>query len=133
MKERTYKNEGAVKKHIKQLLVAHGWMEWMPAQGGYGRVGVSDHNALKDGVFMAIEAKHEKSDKPTEPQKDYLRAVLHQGGFAFVVHKDTIRALEIFLVAFGRSAERQLKGEDPLPEDGAAMLDMINIMTEAYI
>lgn len=127
----TFKSEKDVKRRIKVLLDKHGWYHWMPPANGFGRGGVSDHLAIRAGVFMAIEAKFGKN-KPSENQKDFLREIKEQDGFAFVVNDENIAWFDVFLQAFDKAMEAQQRGEEPTHADGAAMLNAMRELTEAY-
>ena len=61
---RTFLTEKDVKAEVKKLLNAHDWFWWMPPANGFGKAGISDFNALKKGVFLAVETKF-GSKKPT--------------------------------------------------------------------
>ena len=39
-RERTYKNETAVKKHVRELLNKHKWFHWPAAAGSFNWFGV---------------------------------------------------------------------------------------------
>jgi pantoate kinase len=129
-REKIYKSEKDVKTEIKRLLKHHGWFFWMPPMNGYGASGVSDILAIRDGVFLAIEAKF-GANKPSALQKSFLESVMAESGFGFVVNDKTVGALQTWLEAFDRATMAAGVNTKPLPEDGAAMLDAIRIMTEA--
>jgi len=128
----TFKSEKDVKRHIKKLLDTHGWYHWMPPANGFGKGGISDHNALRAGVFLAVEAKY-GGNKPSENQKDYLRDISAQDGIAFVVDDKTIGWLEIWLIAFDRGIAAQHAKEEIVPEDGAAMVNAMRVLSEPYM
>lgn len=127
----TFKNEGDVKKRVKAILDQYKWFWWMTPANGFGKSGISDISALKDGVYMAIETKF-GSNKPTAMQKGYLSSVQSQGAFAFVVNDHNIGWFDVFMQAFTRSVEAKKKNTEPLDEDGAAMLNAIHAMTQDY-
>lgn len=129
MPTRTFHKERDVKAEIKKILDRHGWtFRWMPAANGYGKAGVSDFCVLKDGTFMAIEAKY-AGRKPTPLQIQFLNNVFLNDGFGFVVDETRLEALDTFLRCFATSAARKATGSDVSPDDGAAMLDAIQAMT----
>jgi hypothetical protein len=97
--------EGDVKKGVKLILNKHGWFWWMPPAAMYAKTGISDFNALKDHVFMAIETKH-ADNKPTKNQEGFLASVLSSGGYAFVVNEDRLPILDAFLTAFAAATQR---------------------------
>ena len=57
MRERVCHSESDVKKYVKKILDDHGWKWWMPPANGFGQAGISDFNALRSGVFLAVETK----------------------------------------------------------------------------
>src|SRR6516225_4488030 len=94
--------EKDVKAEVKKILNAHEWFWWMPPNNGYGRSGISDFNAIKDHVFMAVETK-KKKDMPTAMQTGFLGSIKAMGGFAFCVNERSIDYLDRFLNAYDRS------------------------------
>jgi hypothetical protein len=77
-------NESNVKEAVKKALTAVGAFYWMPAANGYGKSGVSDIIALRDGRMAAIEAKY-NSHKATPLQIKFLDNVRAQGMHGVVV------------------------------------------------
>lgn len=122
------KNEKDVKKEVKKLLDKHGWFWWMPPANGFGKVGVADFNAIRGGVFLAIETKF-GSNKPTVHQVAFLSSVIAEDGFGFVVNEKRLDCLVKWMDAFDKSANAVAAGKQPDAEDGAAMLDAIREMT----
>lgn len=122
------KNEKDVKKAVKKLLDKHGWFYWMPPANGFGRIGVADFNALRGGVFLAIETKF-GTNQPTVHQRAYLSSIMAEDGFGFVVNEKRLDCLAKWMDAFDKSAKDVSVGKQPTPEDGAAMLDAIREMT----
>lgn len=125
---KSHNNEKHVKADIKELLDKHGWFWWMPPANAYGKNGISDFHATKSGVFMAIEAKFGKN-KPTELQKAFLESIRAEDGFGFVVDEERIWVLDEFLKSFAASTNAVGHEQRPKPEDGAAMLNAIRILT----
>lgn len=125
------RDEKGVKSKIKQLLNQHGWFTWMPGANGYGQQGVSDHLAIKDGVFLAIEAKF-GHNKPTAVQKSFAAIVNANNCFAFCVNERNIDHLAWWLESFAAMVECQQKGE-PIPDDhGARVLNAVAAMLEPF-
>lgn len=120
--------EADVKKAVKKLLDKHKWFWWMPPANGFGRTGISDFNAIRGGVFLAVETKF-GNNKPTAMQLGFLNSVAAEDCFAFVVNENRVDSLQAWLEAFDRATEAMGKGEKPAPEDGATMLDAIREMT----
>ena len=79
-------SESAVKREVRKLLVNYGWFVWMPPANGYGKAGISDFHALKDGKFLAIETKY-GSNTPTALQSKFLADIELAGGWAIVVNE----------------------------------------------
>lgn len=129
---RSYKSEKDVKKQVKDLLNRNGWFWWMPPANGFGKVGVSDFNALKNGVFLAVETKFDKNS-PTVQQKAYLQSVHASGGLAFVVSEKTLEWFDIWLQTFDRSVAAARKSTPPSQEDGATMLNAVDAMTKDMV
>lgn len=125
---RTYKSEKDVKKQVKQLLTKHEYFWWMPPANGFGVAGIADIQALRAGVFVAIETKF-NGNKPTPSQRAFLQSILAQDAFAFVVDEKNIEWFQAWLEAFDRS----MKVQKPSEEDGALMLNAIKAMTEALV
>jgi hypothetical protein len=129
------RDESDVKKDVKTIFDQHGFFWWMPAGTMYSADNV-DFNALKAGVFIAVETKWH--DRPlTENQRAYLNSIRAENGFGFVVRDGTGKYdkmgtmwLKNFLLAFERSALAAQKGEKPIDEDGALMLNAIRALTE---
>jgi Holliday junction resolvase len=127
MKIKTYRDEKDVKREIKRLLDKFGWFWWMPPANGFGKAGISDINTIKDGVFMAIEAKF-GSNKPTVMQRAFLESVRTAGGYGFVVNEKNIDALEIFLTDFQEQTELVRTNQQMSNEAGARMVDALRVL-----
>lgn len=130
----TKKNEVDTKTEVKVLLNTHGWFWWSPPARAYGKTGIADIHAVKNGVFLAIETKRGTGKpKPTVNQIDFLRAITKADCFAFVVNDNRIDALGAFLMAFEKATAAQIKEQEPEAEDGAMMLDAIKEMTQELV
>lgn len=127
-----YSNEKDVKRDVKKLLDKHNWFWWMPAANGYGATGIADFNAIRGGVFLAVETKFGKN-KPTVRQKAYLTSIQSETGIAFVVNEKTLPVFEGWLAAFDRSMEAAAKQENPSQEDGAYLIDAIRLLTAEFV
>jgi hypothetical protein len=123
------KNEKDVKARVKKLLDKHNWFWFMPPANGYGKAGISDIIALKDGTFIAIETKF-GSNKPTALQKGFLDSINAENGFGFVVHDGNIGQLDAFLESFAESAGLMGKRQDVPPELMSRQLDAIAALTD---
>ena len=125
------KDEKGVKRLIKQLLDFHGYFHWMPSANGYGMQGVSDHLALKNGVFVVVEAKFGKNT-PKPLQKSFALQVMANDGFAFCVNEKNIDHLAMWLESFEVATRYQAEGKEVPDEHGARMLNAISVLTDAF-
>lgn len=122
--------EADTKKTITDLLDKHGWFWWNGKADMYGRSGASDRVALRDGIFMAIEAKRgTTTPKPTALQIAFLNSIRAHRGFGFVVNDARIPHLTAFLEAFDRARDAQMKKMDVPECDGAMMINCIRELT----
>lgn len=128
-KERTYTNEADVKAQVKKLLNLHNWFWWMPPANGFGRSGISDFNALRDGVFLAVETKFGKN-KPTAMQIGFLNSVQSESALAFIVNERNLGVFATWLQHFDNAVKAQSEERNVDPADGAAMLDAMKVLTE---
>lgn len=124
-------DEKGVKAKIKQLLNFHGWFTFMPGANGYGQQGIHDHLALKNGVFITIEAKF-GYNKPKPLQKAFAAQVIANDGYAFCVNEKNIDHLAMWLESFEHATQAQIKGRDIPAEHGARMLNAISVLTDPF-
>lgn len=112
------KDEKAVKAAVKKILEKHKWFWWMPPANGFGKSGIADFNAVKDGVFIAIETKF-GTNKPTAMQRAFLDSVNAESCMGFVVNDKNIEWLDTFLTDFAQSkldvAEKQAMSNETGP------------------
>lgn len=125
------KSEKGVKHQIKKLLTAHGWFYWMPAANGYGMQGVSDFCAIKDGVFLTIEAKF-GYNKPTATQILFAKSIIANSAFAFCVNEKSLPFLRDWLDSFAVAQQCQMQGQEVPPEHGSRMLNAISVMMDPF-
>ena len=125
------KDEKGMKSKIKQLLDHHGYFHWMPGANGYGTQGISDHLAIKDGVFVAIEAKF-GNNKPKPTQKSFAAQIIANNGFAFCVNEKNIDHLAWWLASFDVAVWSQVMGQEVPPEHGSRMLNAISVLTDGF-
>lgn len=90
------KNEAGVKLAVKKLLTKYSWYFWMPPANAYGKAGISDFHALKDGKFLAIETKY-GSNTPTALQLRFLSEVALHGGNSLIINESNLDYLVNFL------------------------------------
>ena len=125
------RDEKGVKGLIKQLLNFHGWFTWMPSANGFGTQGVSDHLAIKDGVFIVIEAKFGRN-KPKPVQKQFAGHIIANSGYAFCVNEKNIDHLAYWLESFQHATLAQMEGK-PIPDEhGARLLNAISALTDMW-
>lgn len=123
--------EKGVKTLIKELLNAYGWFTWMPAANGYGSQGVPDHLAIRNGVFLAVEAK-KYPNKPRPLQKAFAGHIIANSGFAFCVDETRIDQFADWLESFEAAVIAQTRGEAVPDFHGARMLDCMNALTDLF-
>jgi hypothetical protein len=121
---KTHTKEAHVKDDTKALLDRFGWFWFMPPANAYGKSGISDIIALKNGTFMAIENKF-GSNKPTAQQIGVLNSVRASDGFAFVVNEKVLDWFEAFLESFDIAVTARSNRQEVPPEHGARMLNAI--------
>lgn len=90
-------NEAGVKREVKRLLKKYGWFYWMPPANTFGRAGIADFNAIRKGVFLAIETKF-GGNKPTPLQRQFLDSITAHEGLAMVVTERNLDELEQVLL-----------------------------------
>lgn len=129
VKLKPMRDEKGVKENIKRLLDHHGWFWWMPPANMYGKVGISDFHAIKDGVFLAIEAKF-GSNKPTVPQKAFLESIRAMSAFGIVVNDKNLDQLAVFLEDFSSQTAMVAKDQKMSNEAGARMIDALRALME---
>jgi hypothetical protein len=127
-----YEKEAHVKDDVKALLTKYDWFYWMPPANAYGKTGISDFNAVKRGVFIAIETKF-GPNKPTPMQVGFLNSIRAEDGFAFVVNEKNIKWLESFLEVFDRTTTQRLKGEQVLDVDSVEMLNATYYLSNIFL
>ena len=124
-------SEKKVKTLVKQLLDHYGWFHWMPPGNGYGTVGVHDHNAIKDGVFLTVESKYGKN-KPSAMQCAFAAQIIANDAFSFCVNERNIDHLAMWLESFQIAVEHQQRNMDVPDEHGARMLNAISALTDPF-
>lgn len=125
------KDEKGVKTLIKRLLDFHGYFHWMPPANGYGTLGVHDHNAIKDGVFLTIEAKF-GNNKPTPMQRAFAGHIIANSGMAFCVTEKNIDHFAMWLESFEVARQCQLDKVEVPAEHGSRMLNAMQVLMAAW-
>lgn len=122
-------SEKDVKREVKKLLDAHLWFWWMPPANGYGKAGISDFNAVKQGVFMVVETKF-GSNKPTALQIGFCNSVAAEKGIALVVNEKNLNQLASWLELFDDLTDA-ISSHDPDTRDREiALLNCQVLLTE---
>lgn len=83
------KNEKDVKREVRKILDRNKWFCWMPPANAYGQAGAADFNAIKGGIFMAVETKF-GNNKPTALQDRFLVQIKIHGGISVVVNESNL-------------------------------------------
>ena len=81
-----FKNESDVKKEIKKIFTTRGWLYWMTPANGFGKAGLPDFFALKDGILIGVEAKF-GSNKPTKLQENWMQNLDAAGAWCMVANE----------------------------------------------
>lgn len=125
------KDEKGVKTLIKRLLDLHGWYHWMPPANGFGTLGVHDHNAIKNGVFLTIEAKF-GTNKPTPMQRSFAGHIIANDALAFCVTERNIDHLAMWFESFEVATQHQLAKQEVPAEHGSRMLNAMQVLMTAW-
>jgi len=83
---------------VTKMLKKYGVWYFFPAANGMGRAGIPDIIAIVAGDFVGIEAKADKTKKPTELQIRCGKEIQAAGGRWFLVFDvDSCAELERFI------------------------------------
>lgn len=93
---RQYKDENAVKAHVRQLLTEFGWKHWPNAAGPHSVAGIPDRMAIKAGRFLAVECKG-ATGKVTALQANFQFELAEQDAHVWTVHPGNIQAFTEWL------------------------------------
>lgn len=81
--------EAKVKAKIDKMLSQFkGVWSYSPQSGIYGAAGIPDRVACVNGHFIGIEAKADRTKKPTRLQSQCMAKIETAGGKCFVVYDD---------------------------------------------
>lgn len=125
------RNENGVKDIIKKLLDHWGWFSFVPGGNAFGTQGLGDRLAIKNGVFLSVEAKF-GYNKPKATQKAFALQVMANDGFAFCVNERNIDHLAWWLESFELSTQAASRGAEVSAEHGARMLNAISVLTDPF-
>jgi len=93
--------EGRIKKMIDRELKKLPVWYFNPQMGAFGRSGVPDKIVCAAGTFVAIEAKADRTKKPTALQQQCMDKIEQAGGVCFVVYDEA--TLEEAIEFIGRA------------------------------
>lgn len=116
--------EGKIKRKLDKMLKAEGVWFYSPQAGPFGVAGIPDRVAVVEGQFVGIEAKADKSKKPTALQMKCMADIEKAGGKCFVVYDDdTITQVRDFILEKRSAGDTQgespsTKGEEPRTSAG---------------
>lgn len=125
------KKENGVKDLIKALFDAHGWFHFAVAAGGYSAPGLHDRFAVKDGVFLTVEAKFGPK-KPTTMQKAFGAQIIANDCFSFCVNERNIDHFAWWLESFEIAKQCQMQGREVPSEHGSRLLNAISVLTDPF-
>jgi len=101
--------ESKVKARITTVLKQYNVWYFFPAMNGYGTAGVPDIICCVDGVFVGIEAKADKTKKPTKLQVLCGERIQASGGYWMVVcDEESVKKLEDLLCVLLKTQEQSL-------------------------
>lgn len=80
--------ESKVKAKLDKMLHEERVWSYSPQAGPFGRSGIPDRVAVVNGHFIGIEAKADKTKKPTRLQQQCMRLIENAGGKCFVVYDE---------------------------------------------
>ena len=77
--------EGIVKRMLVRMLKKYDVWYFFPASNGFGSAGIPDIIAIVSGRFVGIEAKADRTRKPTALQLKCAKDISAAGGNWFLV------------------------------------------------
>ena len=80
--------EGKIKRKLDKMFKDQGVWFYSPQAGPFGVAGIPDRVAIVEGQFVGVEAKADKSKKPTALQMKCMADIEKAGGKCFVVYDD---------------------------------------------
>jgi hypothetical protein len=90
------RNEGDVKKAVKEILNKVGAWWYMPPASPYGRIGVPDFICCLRGKFFSVETKF-GYNKPTARQEIEMQGIRKAEGTTLVINENNIRELQDYV------------------------------------
>lgn len=98
--------EKKVKKMLDTLMAEQGVYFFAPQSGIYGRAGIPDRIYCVNGRFVGIEAKADRTKKPTDNQLRELASIRNNGGMTFIVYDETTIKAAVNWVISRKAAEK---------------------------
>jgi hypothetical protein len=90
--------EGRVKAKLDKMLHEEKVWFYSPQAGPFGRSGVPDRVAIVEGRFVGIEAKADRTKKPTRLQVQCMAQIEQAKGKCFVVYdEETIAEVRAYI------------------------------------
>jgi len=87
--------ESSVKRKIDNVFKKHNVWYFSPQSGPWGKAGIPDRIACVGGFMLGVEAKADKTKKPTALQLKTMQDIKDSGGYVMVVYdKETVGELE---------------------------------------
>jgi hypothetical protein len=110
--------EAKVKAKIDKMLSQFkGLWFYSPQSGVYGVAGIPDRIACVDGHFVGIEAKADRTKKPTALQRQCMAKIEAAGGKCFVVYDDeTLEIARAYISGVLNVSYRTGQGSSPKVE-----------------
>lgn len=94
--------EGKIKTRLDKMFKKHKVWYFSPQSGPFGRAGVPDRLAVVQGRLLGVEAKSDKTKKPTALQIKCMKEIEKAGGKCFLVFDDaTISEVEDYIINAG--------------------------------
>ena len=116
--------EGKIKRRLDKMLNAEGVWFYSPQAGPFGVAGIPDRVCIVEGQFVGVEAKADKTKKPTALQMKCMRDIEQAGGKCFVVYDDdTITQVRDYILEKRSAGNTQgkspsTKGQEPRKGEG---------------
>ncbi len=92
--------EGKIKSRLDKVFKKHKIWYFSPQSGPFGRSGIPDRLAIVKGRIVGVEAKADRTKKPTALQDKCMREIEAAGGKCFLVFdNDTIKEVEDYIIS----------------------------------
>lgn len=92
--------EAKIKAKLDKMLHEERVWFYSPQAGPFGNSGIPDRVAIVNGQFVGIEAKADKTKKPTRLQQHCMKQIENAGGKSFLVYDiETIERVRAYIHA----------------------------------